>query len=111
MQEISESGPGGAVGQIAISSEKAIEMAAKKKSVILVRKETNPDDLGGMLAAKGVLTQLGGRTSHAALIARQYGIPTICGCGVQSTARRPLLGISAGRKIRSRGKPRTRPRL
>jgi pyruvate, orthophosphate dikinase len=49
--------------------------------VILVRKETNPDDLGGMLAAKGVLTQLGGRTSHAALIARQYGIPTICGCG------------------------------
>ena len=73
-------GPGGAVGHIAIDSEKAIAMAAEGKPVILVRKETNPDDLGGMLAAKGVLTQLGGRTSHAALIARQYGIPTICGC-------------------------------
>ena len=56
-------------------------MAAKGEKVILVRKETNPDDLGGMLASKGVLTQLGGRTSHAALVARQYGIPTVCGCG------------------------------
>jgi len=74
-------GPGGAVGHIALDSETAIKMAGEGKPVILVRKETNPDDLGGMLAAKGVLTQLGGRTSHAALIARQYGIPTICGCG------------------------------
>jgi len=74
-------GPGGAVGHIALDSETAIKMAAEGKSVILVRKETNPDDLGGMLASKGVLTQLGGRTSHAALVARQYGIPTICGCG------------------------------
>jgi len=74
-------GPGGAVGHIALSSSKAIEMAAQGKPVILVRKETNPDDLGGMLASKGVLTKLGGRTSHAALVARQYGIPTICGCG------------------------------
>ena len=75
-------GPGGAVGHIALDSETAIAMDAAGKPVILVRKETNPDDLGGMLAAKGVLTQLGGRTSHAALVARQYGIPTICGCGV-----------------------------
>ncbi|MHB0937298.1 MAG: pyruvate, phosphate dikinase [Armatimonadota bacterium] len=74
-------GPGGAVGHIALDSETAIAMAAAGKPVILVRKETNPDDLGGMLASKGVLTQLGGRTSHAALVARQYGIPTICGCG------------------------------
>ncbi|MHB9130959.1 MAG: pyruvate, phosphate dikinase [Armatimonadota bacterium] len=74
-------GPGGAVGNIALDSATAINMAAAGKSVILVRKETNPDDLGGMLASKGVLTQLGGRTSHAALVARQYGIPTICGCG------------------------------
>ena len=73
-------GPGGAVGHIALDSETAIKMASEGKSVILVRKETNPDDLGGMLASKGVLTQLGGRTSHAALIARQYGIPTVCGC-------------------------------
>ncbi|HEY3418756.1 MAG TPA: pyruvate, phosphate dikinase [Armatimonadota bacterium] len=74
-------GPGGAVGHIALDSETAIEMAATGKAVILVRKLTNPDDLGGMLASKGVLTKEGGKTSHAALVARQYGIPTICGCG------------------------------
>ena len=73
-------GPGGAVGHIALDKQTAIKMAAEGKTVILVRKETNPDDLGGMLASKGVLTALGGRTSHAALIARQYGIPTVCGC-------------------------------
>ena len=55
-------------------------MAEAGKNAIPVCKETNPDDLGGMLASAGVLTQLGGRTSHAALIARQYGIPTVCGC-------------------------------
>ena len=74
-------GPGGASGHVALDSKTAIKMAAEGKKVILVRKETNPDDLGGMLASKGVLTQLGGRTSHAALVARQYGIPTVCGCG------------------------------
>jgi pyruvate,orthophosphate dikinase len=74
-------GPGGASGRVAFDSKTAIAMAEKGESVILVRKETNPDDLGGMLASKGVLTQLGGRTSHAALVARQYGIPTVCGCG------------------------------
>ncbi len=74
-------GPGGASGKVALDSKTAIEMASKGENVILVRKETNPDDLGGMLASKGVLTQLGGRTSHAALIARQYGVPTVCGCG------------------------------
>lgn len=74
-------GPGGASGKVALDSATAIKMAEKGDKVILVRKETNPDDLGGMLASKGVLTQLGGRTSHAALVARQYGIPTVCGCG------------------------------
>jgi pyruvate, orthophosphate dikinase len=73
-------GPGGAVGHVALDSPTAIKMEAEGKPVILVRKITNPDDLGGMLAAKGVLTSEGGRTSHAALVARQYGIPTICGC-------------------------------
>ena len=83
-------GPGGAVGHIALDSEAAIAMAATGKAVILVRKLTNPDDLGGMLASKGVLTKEGGKTSHAALVARQYGIPTICGCGavqIDDTAR------------------------
>jgi len=73
-------GPGGAVGHVAMDSAAAIRMQQEGKQVILVRKITNPDDLGGMLAAKGVLTSEGGRTSHAALVARQYGIPTICGC-------------------------------
>ncbi len=74
-------GPGGAWGHVALDGKAAIRMAEEDKHVILVRKETNPDDLGGMLASVGVLTQLGGRTSHAALVARQYGIPTVCGCG------------------------------
>jgi pyruvate,orthophosphate dikinase len=73
-------GPGGASGKVALDSKTAIRMAAAGDKVILVREETNPDDLGGMLASVGVLTSRGGRTSHAALVARQYGIPTICGC-------------------------------
>ena len=73
-------GPGGASGHVALDSKTAIKMAETGKKVILVREETNPDDLGGMLASVGVLTSRGGRTSHAALVARQYGIPTICGC-------------------------------
>ena len=89
-------GPGGAVGHIALDSATAIRMHEEGKPVILVRKETNPDDLGGMLASKGVLTQLGGRTSHAALVARQYGIPTICGCGA--------MRINADRTVSLNGK-------
>ena len=73
-------GPGGASGHVALDSRTAIKMATEGKKVILVREETNPDDLGGMLASVGVLTSRGGRTSHAALVARQYGIPTICAC-------------------------------
>lgn len=73
-------GPGGASGYIAMDSETAMKFKAEGKPALLVRKETNPDDLSGMLASTGVLTSLGGRTSHAALIARQYGIPTVCGC-------------------------------
>lgn len=75
-------GPGGAVGIAVFSSEKAAELGkgGQEKPVILVSQETTPDDLKGMLAAQGVLTSRGGRTSHAALVARQFGIPTICGC-------------------------------
>lgn len=73
-------GPGGAVGHIAFDSAQAVAYQKEGKPVILVRKITNPDDLEGMLASRGVLTSEGGRTSHAALVARQYGIPTICGC-------------------------------
>lgn len=75
-------GPGGAVGKIAIGSDSALKMAESGDPVILVGRETTPDDLGAMLASRGVLTATGGKTSHAALVARQYGIPTVCGCGV-----------------------------
>jgi pyruvate,orthophosphate dikinase len=75
-------GPGGAVGKAIFSSEKAAELGkgGKGEAVILVSAETTPDDIKGMLAAQGVLTARGGRTSHAALVARQFGIPTVCGC-------------------------------
>lgn len=75
-------GPGAAAGRIVFDSEKAVEIhdGDPGAAIILVRDETNPDDLGGMLASKGVLTSRGGRTSHAALVARQFGIPTVCGC-------------------------------
>ncbi|MGB1885296.1 MAG: pyruvate, phosphate dikinase [Gammaproteobacteria bacterium] len=75
-------GPGAAAGQIVFDSEKAVEIqdGDPGAAIILVRDETNPDDLAGMLASKGVLTSRGGRTSHAALVARQFGIPTVCGC-------------------------------
>jgi pyruvate, orthophosphate dikinase len=76
-----DAGPGAAVGHIALDKETAIRMNDLGRRVILVRRTTTPDDLGGMLASKGVLTAEGGRTSHAALVARQYGIPTVCGLG------------------------------
>ena len=65
--------PGAAVGKAVFDSEAAAEWAARGEAVILVRNETNPDDLPGMVAAKGVLTRRGGRTSHAAVVARGLG--------------------------------------
>ena len=73
-------GPGGAVGVIALDSEKAKEYAAKKVKNILVREETNPEDVEGMRAATGILTARGGMTSHAALVARGWGKCCIVGC-------------------------------
>ncbi len=73
--------PGAAVGKVYFDADTAERMAKKMgEDVILVRPETTPDDLHGMLAAKGVLTQHGGRTSHAAVVARQLGIPCVAGC-------------------------------
>ena len=65
--------PGAAVGKVVFDSPTAVEQAAKGEAVVLVRPETNPDDLPGMLAAKGILTSRGGRTSHAAVVARGLG--------------------------------------
>ncbi len=74
-------GPGGAVGEIVFTSEKAMELAAKKVPCILVREETNPEDVEGMRAASGILTARGGMTSHAALVCRGWGKCCIVGAG------------------------------
>jgi pyruvate,orthophosphate dikinase len=72
--------PGAASGHLAFDADTAERWALKdKKPVIMVRQETRPDDVHGMLAANGVLTSRGGRTSHAALVARQFGKPAVVG--------------------------------
>jgi pyruvate,orthophosphate dikinase len=74
-------GPGGACGKIVFTSAEAVESAAKGEKVILVREETNPEDVEGMRAAEGILTARGGMTSHAALVARGWGKCCIVGAG------------------------------
>ncbi len=71
--------PGAAVGEVVFSADEAEAAAAEGRKVILVRWETNPDDLHGMVAAQGILTSHGGKTSHAAVIARGMGKPAVCG--------------------------------
>src|SRR5574344_313616 len=73
-------GPGGSVGRIVFTAEDAVAAAKKKEKVILVREETNPEDVEGMRAADGLLTARGGMTSHAALVARGWGKCCIVGC-------------------------------
>ena len=75
-------GPGAATGIAVFDSQRAADLGkgGEGKKVILVRADTSPDDLKGMLAAEGVLTERGGMTSHAALVARGFGIPTVAGC-------------------------------
>jgi pyruvate,orthophosphate dikinase len=71
--------PGAAVGEAVFDAHRAAARAAEGKSVILVRRETNPDDLPGMIAAQGILTSRGGKTSHAAVVARGMGKTCVCG--------------------------------
>ncbi|TQJ51071.1 pyruvate, phosphate dikinase [Phycicoccus sp. SLBN-51] len=71
--------PGAAVGKAVFDSTTAAEWAARGEDVILVRRETNPDDLKGMVAATGILTSRGGKTSHAAVVARGMGRTCVCG--------------------------------
>ena len=74
-------GPGGAVGRIVFNSEEAVKAAAKGIAVVMVREETNPEDVEGMRAATGILTARGGMTSHAALVCRGWGKCCIVGAG------------------------------
>jgi pyruvate, orthophosphate dikinase len=71
--------PGAAVGKAVFDSARAVEWAEAGEDVILVRRETNPDDLHGMIAARGILTSRGGKTSHAAVVARGMGKTCVCG--------------------------------
>ena len=74
-------GPGGTIGQIVLTADKAEELGTKGEKVILVREETSPEDVHGMKPALGILTSKGGMTSHAALVARGWGKCCIVGCG------------------------------
>ena len=83
-------GPGAASGQIYLNAERAVAAAAKGERVLLVRNETSPEDLRGMIAAEGILTAKGGVSSHAALVARQMGKVCVCGASelqIDYTAR------------------------
>jgi pyruvate,orthophosphate dikinase len=71
--------PGAAVGVVAFDADLAEKWGKAGKHVIMVRPETKPDDVHGMLASKGILTSRGGATSHAAVVARQFGVPCVCG--------------------------------
>ena len=71
--------PGAAVGRVVFDSKTAVAWAERGERVVLVRRETNPDDLEGMIAANGILTSRGGKTSHAAVVARGMGKTCVCG--------------------------------
>jgi pyruvate, orthophosphate dikinase len=75
-----DASPGAAVGRAVFTADEAVE-SAKKGPVILIRKETTPDDIHGMEVAKGVLTAVGGKSSHAAVVARGMGLPCVVGAG------------------------------
>src|SRR5206468_4721190 len=71
--------PGAASGKAVFDADRCVERAAQGDAVILVRQETNPDDVHGMIAARGILTSRGGATSHAAVVARGMGKPCVAG--------------------------------
>jgi pyruvate, orthophosphate dikinase len=71
--------PGAAVGRVVFDADTAEAWGKRGEAVIMVRPETRPDDVHGMIAAKGILTSRGGATSHAAVVARQFGVPAVCG--------------------------------
>ena len=94
--------PGGATGKIALDAETAQVWAKKGEKVMLVRTETSPEDIGGMDAARGILTSRGGMTSHAAVVARGMGTPCVAGAGdvvIDYTKRT----VAAGGKMLKQG--------
>ncbi len=92
--------PGAASGEVVFSSEEADKMRKLQKSVILVRHETSPEDIVGMDASTGILTALGGMTSHAAVVARGLGKPCVAGCGSISIDYRLQQFTVGGRTVK-----------
>ncbi|HLR93627.1 MAG TPA: pyruvate, phosphate dikinase, partial [Jiangellaceae bacterium] len=97
--------PGAAVGKVVFDSATAAEWGGRGEDVVLVRKETTPDDLEGMIAATGILTSRGGKTSHAAVVARGMGKTAVCGAEalevdpVARTARTEGMSLAEGDTI------------
>ena len=91
---------GAAVGRVALTSPNAVRWAQQGQRVILVRQETSPDDLAGMLAAEAVVTGRGGVTSHAAVVARGMGRPCVVGTGVVIDVEHGVVTGSGGRAVR-----------
>jgi pyruvate, orthophosphate dikinase len=94
--------PGAAVGKAVFDSATAVAWAERGEDVILVRRETNPDDLHGMIAARGILTSRGGKTSHAAVVARGMGKTCVCG------AEELEVDVKAGQFTAQGGQPAVR---
>ena len=91
--------PGAASGQVVFSADHAVEWSNQGKQVILVRRETVPDDIHGMFVAQGILTATGGMTSHAAVVGRQMGKPSIVGAGeLRDRRARQAVHASAARR-------------
>ena len=91
--------PGAAAGIVVFDPDTAVTRGATGESVILVRSETTPDDVHGMIAAKGVLTSKGGATSHAAVVARGMGLPCVAGCDALRVDNRSKTARLAGHTL------------
>jgi pyruvate,orthophosphate dikinase len=95
-------GPGAATGKLVFTAAEAVAAKTRDESVILVRRETSPDDVGGMHASVGILTATGGMTSHAAVVARQLGKVCVVGCGAADIdAERGEMRV--GKKVLEKG--------
>lgn len=94
-----DASPGAAVGTVVFSSDDAVQRAKAGEDVILVRPETTPDDIHGMAAAVGILTSQGGKTSHAAVVARGMGKPAVTGAATLSVDLTAEVATVGGREI------------
>ncbi|MDE1988115.1 MAG: pyruvate, phosphate dikinase [Patescibacteria group bacterium] len=92
--------PGAAVGKVVFSAEDAERLAEKREKVILVRKETSPEDIGGMHVSQGILTTRGGMTSHAAVVARGMGKCCVAGCGSLNVDYKKQIFTVNGRTVK-----------